>query len=252
MISWLTFICYFLLGITFYYCCFCRRSYCYFPPGIWVAKKYSGSNFLLIQLFFYYPGPAGVPLLGSLSFISSWHKTKRAYEGVSQLHHQYGPVLGFFIGPQPVVSFAGSEACREALHIQSLAGRPDNAPARLKSRGKRMGLIQFVAFYITNHLNHLFWVIFRFDAGRWGILVRSETIHAALLSWLGSGRGGTTAGHWNCWFAWYFETQGGDVLLAWKNCRFQPLVQCSNNQRYVVADWRPTSKEGWLAHRRPY
>jgi len=84
-------------------------------------------------------GPRGLPFLGSLPFISSWHPSKLVFKGLDQLHKIHGLILGFRIGPQLVVSIAGYEACKEALQIATLEGRPDNAPARMKSKGNRRG-----------------------------------------------------------------------------------------------------------------
>lgn len=126
-------------------------------------------------------GPRGVPFLGSLPFISYWHKSKRAYEGLTELHTQYGPVIGFCIGPQPVVSFGGSQACKEALQIESLNGRPDSAPARMKSRGKRMGGINHgLAFCIYDDFNQSNFP--RSHVGGWRVLVHSEAVHPAMFA----------------------------------------------------------------------
>ena len=59
--------------------------------------------------------------------------------GLLTLYNQFGPIVGFYIGNQPVISICGYEACQEAFAIESLNGRPDNGPARMKSKGKRMG-----------------------------------------------------------------------------------------------------------------
>ncbi len=55
-------------------------------------------------------------------------------------------IVGFYIGPQPVVSICGFEFCKEAFMNENLNGRPDNAPAKMKSKGKRMGNIFSIVF----------------------------------------------------------------------------------------------------------
>lgn len=61
--------------------------------------------------------------------------------GLLELYYKFGPICGFFIGPQPVISISGYEACKEAFLNENFNGRPDNAPARMKSKGKRMGVM---------------------------------------------------------------------------------------------------------------
>jgi hypothetical protein len=66
-------------------------------------------------------------------------------------------VCGFYIGPQPVISISGYEACKEAFMNENLNGRPDNGPARMKSKGKRMGIVTGnFCMYSSTSFTHTF------------------------------------------------------------------------------------------------
>lgn len=97
-------------------------------------------------------GPKGLPLLGCLLSVSQWHPGC-SFMGLLELYYRYGPVCGFYIGPQPVISISGYEACKEAFMNENLNGRPDNGPARMKSKGKRMGIVTESS--ACTHLHHL-------------------------------------------------------------------------------------------------
>ncbi|EFX83753.1 hypothetical protein DAPPUDRAFT_301662 [Daphnia pulex] len=94
------------------------------------------------------PGPKGLPLLGCLLSVSQWHPGC-SFMGLLELYYRYGPVCGFYIGPQPVISISGYEACKEAFMNENLNGRPDNGPARMKSKGKRMGVMLVDGDFLT-------------------------------------------------------------------------------------------------------
>lgn len=90
--------------------------------------------------------------------------------GLLELYYKFGPICGFYIGPQSVISISGYEACKEAFLNENLNGRPDNAPARMKSKGKRMGtkktcsLVHEIPFYIFSFAGVMlvdgdFWMI---------------------------------------------------------------------------------------------
>jgi hypothetical protein len=77
--------------------------------------------------------------------------------GLLELYYRYGPVCGFYIGPQPVISISGYEACKEAFMNENLNGRPDNGPARMKSKGKRMGIVTGnFCMYSSTSFTHTF------------------------------------------------------------------------------------------------
>ena len=86
-----------------------------------------------------YTGPAGLPFIGYLPFLKN-HDPKYLFKSLAKMSYIYGPVVGFFVGPQPVVSVCGYDAVNEAFNNPDLDGRMDSEVARSRSFGQRFGL----------------------------------------------------------------------------------------------------------------
>jgi hypothetical protein len=151
-----------------------------FPPGY--LANFMHSLFIDITKMYLSPhlGPKGLPLLGCLLSVSQWHPGC-SFMGLLELYYRYGPVCGFYIGPQPVISISGYEACKEAFMNENLNGRPDNGPARMKSKGKRLGTETNSSSQHTCTYSHCL-VYCRCHAGRWRFFYDSKAFHSTTLA----------------------------------------------------------------------
>lgn len=58
---------------------------------------------------------------------------------LQNLAKKYGPVTGFFLGPQAFVSVVGPQAIKEALLNEDLNGRPSGAIIKSRTFGEKLG-----------------------------------------------------------------------------------------------------------------
>lgn len=68
-------------------------------------------------------------------------ETVNGYQYLMDVSKQYGPVVGFFMGPLQTrfISVCGAEAAKEALSNPDLDGRPDLAIGRSRTEGLGLG-----------------------------------------------------------------------------------------------------------------
>ncbi|KAF7284636.1 hypothetical protein GWI33_021825 [Rhynchophorus ferrugineus] len=88
------------------------------------------------------PGPFWFPLIGST--IQVWRarsRSKSLYEGTAEMSKQFGPVLGLKVGRNPIVIVYGPEAYKEFSTSIVLIGRPDDFYYKLRTWGRRLGII---------------------------------------------------------------------------------------------------------------
>ncbi|CAG9763050.1 unnamed protein product [Ceutorhynchus assimilis] len=90
----------------------------------------------------YPPGPAFAPIVGNLIYYKNRHKVLGYHHEVwLELAKNYGPVVGLKLGRNLIVSVAGPEAVKEVLSREDFDGRPDGFFFRLRTFGKRLGII---------------------------------------------------------------------------------------------------------------
>ena len=100
-------------------------------------------------------GPKGLPFVGYAPFFNR-HDPIYPHRGMMKLAHQYGPVVGFYMGPkQPMISVCGPEAVQDVLKNQDFDARPVSAAVKenFSANGKMTGffLIQGQDFDEQNH-----------------------------------------------------------------------------------------------------
>lgn len=87
-------------------------------------------------------GPAWLPIVGNLPEV----KRKRSALGFQHLvwqgyHKRYGPVIGLRLGRVAVVVVSSAQGIREVFTRDEFSGRPDGFFFRLRTFGKRLGII---------------------------------------------------------------------------------------------------------------
>ena len=93
-----------------------------------------------------YAGPRGLPMVGYMPKYTDKTpegETVHGYQYLMNVSKQYGPTVGFFMGPlqTPFISVCGAEAAKEALTNPDLDGRPDLAIGRSRTEGLGLGNI---------------------------------------------------------------------------------------------------------------
>ncbi|XP_034941922.1 methyl farnesoate epoxidase-like [Chelonus insularis] len=88
------------------------------------------------------PGPRWLPLVGCfLTFQRMKAKMGYLYLVFHQLSKQYGTVLGVKLGRQKIVIVSGNNLIKKVLMKQEFNGRPDGFFFRVRSFGKRKGIL---------------------------------------------------------------------------------------------------------------
>ncbi|KAJ9576496.1 hypothetical protein L9F63_025606, partial [Diploptera punctata] len=90
----------------------------------------------------YPPGPVWLPVVGSYL----WFRREKSRVGYyhlvwSSLSSRYGPVTGMRLGTDYIVVACGYDAIRDILLRDEFDGRPDGYFFRLRTFGKRMGVV---------------------------------------------------------------------------------------------------------------
>ncbi|XP_014476510.1 PREDICTED: methyl farnesoate epoxidase-like isoform X2 [Dinoponera quadriceps] len=90
----------------------------------------------------YPPGPIWLPLLGCFP-IYRWLYTKHRYNYLvfQKLSRTYGPILGLKLGKQKIVVISTHDLVKQALLKDEFNGRPDGFFFRVRSFGKRKGVV---------------------------------------------------------------------------------------------------------------
>ncbi|KAF5272510.1 hypothetical protein FQA39_LY18788 [Lamprigera yunnana] len=90
----------------------------------------------------YPPGPRWLPIVGNYTFFRRRLEKLRYHHLVwDELAKMYGPVVGLKMGKDFVVTVFGMEAVREVLTRDEFDGRPDGFFFRLRTFGKRLGIV---------------------------------------------------------------------------------------------------------------
>ncbi|XP_069701115.1 methyl farnesoate epoxidase-like isoform X2 [Periplaneta americana] len=88
------------------------------------------------------PGPMWLPVLGNLLWFRQQKTVLGYYHFVwSSLYTQYGPVVGLRLGRDRIVIVSGYDAVRDVLLREEFDGRPDGFFFRLRTFGKRLGVV---------------------------------------------------------------------------------------------------------------
>ncbi|CAH1235119.1 unnamed protein product [Diabrotica balteata] len=90
----------------------------------------------------YPPGPNIIPIVGSYLQYRERLKALGYHHLVwMELYQKYGEVVGMKLGRNYVVGVFGSEAIKEVLSREDFDGRPDGFFFRLRTFGKRLGIV---------------------------------------------------------------------------------------------------------------
>ncbi|XP_029164018.1 methyl farnesoate epoxidase-like [Nylanderia fulva] len=90
----------------------------------------------------YPPGPAWLPFLGCLiKFMRLRSKCGYIYLVVQELARIYGPILGLKLGNQKVVVISTHDLVKKVILREEFNGRPDGFFFRVRSFGKRKGIL---------------------------------------------------------------------------------------------------------------
>ncbi|KAL6430089.1 hypothetical protein ACFW04_007705 [Cataglyphis niger] len=90
----------------------------------------------------YPPGPAWLPFLGCyLTFMRLRSKYEYSHIALQELARTYGPILGLKLGNQKVVVISTYDLVKKTLRCDEFNSRPDGFFFRLRSFGKRKGLV---------------------------------------------------------------------------------------------------------------
>ncbi|XP_011686917.1 PREDICTED: probable cytochrome P450 305a1 isoform X2 [Wasmannia auropunctata] len=90
----------------------------------------------------YPPGPTWIPLLGCLlKFLRLRSKYGYIYMALQDLKRTYGPILGLKLGTQKVVVISTYDLVKNALLQDEFNNRPDGFFFRVRSFGKRKGVL---------------------------------------------------------------------------------------------------------------
>ncbi|KAH1003748.1 hypothetical protein HUJ04_003617 [Dendroctonus ponderosae] len=90
----------------------------------------------------YPPGPGFLPIVGNLMFYKNQHKKLGFHHLVwMNLAEKFGPIVGLKLGRSLVVTVSGPAAIKEVLTRAEFDGRPDGFFFRLRTFGKRLGIV---------------------------------------------------------------------------------------------------------------
>nr|WCC58046.1 cytochrome P450 [Pharsalia antennata] len=90
----------------------------------------------------YPPGPKFLPVIGSYGHYRNRLKSLGYHHLVwSELSKEYGEIVGLKLGRHLVVAVFGAEAIKEVLSREEFDGRPDGFFFRLRTFGKRLGIV---------------------------------------------------------------------------------------------------------------
>ena len=111
-----------------------------------ILNKCSFNIFLnnIIIIFFtiwgtlIFSGPTPLPFIGNALAIKK-HDPRYLYKSFVKWSEIYGPVVGFFMGPKPLIAVCGYEAVQEALHNEDLNGRLENNLIKMRTFNQRLG-----------------------------------------------------------------------------------------------------------------
>ncbi|XP_050311649.1 uncharacterized protein LOC126747190 [Anthonomus grandis grandis] len=88
------------------------------------------------------PGPRLLPLIGNLLYYSRRYKALGFHHLIwAELAEKYGSIIGLKLGRSYVVTVMGPEAVKEVLSREEFDGRPDGYFFRLRTFGKRLGIL---------------------------------------------------------------------------------------------------------------
>lgn len=86
------------------------------------------------------PGPKWLPLIGSgLEIMKERKRAGHLFKATAEMAEKYGPVLGLKFGKDKLVVVYGTEAVKEFLSSEDLAGRPYDEFYRMRTFNKRRG-----------------------------------------------------------------------------------------------------------------
>lgn len=95
-------------------------------------------------IFFYllFTGPKWLPVIGALIIVQKLRLIYGFFHLVwYHFYKAYGPVVGIRIGSTPLVIISGKAAVRELYNIDSFAGRPNGFFYKIRTFGKRLGVV---------------------------------------------------------------------------------------------------------------
>ncbi|XP_056631073.1 methyl farnesoate epoxidase-like [Diorhabda sublineata] len=90
----------------------------------------------------YPPGPKIIPIVGNFLYYRERLKVLGYHHLVwMELFHQFGEVVGMKLGRNYVVGVFGADLIKEVLNREEFDGRPDGFFFRLRTFGKRLGIV---------------------------------------------------------------------------------------------------------------
>ncbi|CAH0546161.1 unnamed protein product [Brassicogethes aeneus] len=128
----------------------------------------------------YPPGPRWWPLIGSaIEIMEARNRTGYLFQATAELADKYGPVLGLKFGRDKLIVVYGPEAIREFLSSDDLAGRPHDEFYRMRTFGKRRGIILVDQNFWTEQRRFLLRHLREFGFGRKSMssMIEEEAAH---------------------------------------------------------------------------
>ncbi|CAH0545699.1 unnamed protein product [Brassicogethes aeneus] len=126
------------------------------------------------------PGPRWWPLIGSaFEIMEARKRTGYLFQATAEMAEKYGPVLGLKFGRDKLVVVYGPEAVKEFLSSEDLSGRPHDDFYRMRTFGKRRGIILVDQNFWTEQRRFLLRHLREFGFGRktMSSMIEDEAAH---------------------------------------------------------------------------